>query len=150
MIHKQIQEEIKEAMKSRDKVRLSVLRGLSAAFTNELVSKKRKPDGELTDEEALSVINRAGKQRKESIEQFRKGAREDLVKKEEQELAVIAEYLPSQMSKEEVEKIAKEKKEELGITDKSKMGMLMGTLMKELKGKADGAVVKEAVDKLFE
>lgn len=149
MLHKKIQEEIKESMRARDTVRLSVLRGLLTAFTNELVAQRRKPDEELTDDEALAVVNKQAKQRKDSIEQFGKGGRNDLVEKEQAELAILKEYLPKEASKEEVEKIVSAKKEELGITDKSKMGLLMGAVMKELKGKADGAQVKEIVEQLF-
>ncbi len=149
MIHKQIKEKIKEALKARAKIRLSVFRGLLAAFINELVATKRKPDEELSDEEALSVIKKQAKQRKDSIEQFRNGGRDDLVVKEEKELGIISEYLPKEMDRKDVEKIAKFKKKELGINDKSKIGILMGALMKEFKGKADGAMVKEVADNLF-
>ncbi|HJL55615.1 MAG TPA: GatB/YqeY domain-containing protein, partial [Candidatus Paceibacterota bacterium] len=133
----------------RDEIKLSVLRGLSAAFTNELVATKRKPDEELTDDEAIAVIKKQAKQRRESIEQFKSGGRNELAEKEEKELAILSEYLPEEMSRQEIEKIANIKKAELGVTDKSKMGILMGAVMKETKGKADGAVVKEVVDLLF-
>ena len=149
-LHEQIKNEIKEAMKAKETVRLEVLRGIIAAFTNELVSKKRKPDEILEDDEGLQVIGRLAKQRKDSIEQFKKGNREDLVQIEEAELKILETYLPEMMSKKEIEKIAKQKKEELGIDDGAKKGMLMGALMKELKGKADGGDVKEVVDSLFE
>ena len=149
MLHQNIKEEIKKAMKAKEQVRLDVLRGVLAAFTNELVAKKRKPDEILSDEDALAVINRLAKQRKDSIEQFKKGGREDLVKEEEVQLKILEAYLPEMMPREEIEKIAKAKKEELGITDPAKKGMLMSALMKELKGKADGAMVKELVDNLF-
>ena len=108
-----------------------------------------KVETELSDEEALSVIKKQAKQRKDSIEQFRNGGRNDLAEKEEKELVIISEYLPKEMSKEDIEKIAKSKKKELGINDKSKIGILMGALMKEFKGKADGAIVKEVADNLF-
>ena len=134
---------------AKDTVRLETMRGMSAAFTNELVAKGKKPNEMLADEEALAVISRLAKQRKDSIEQFRKGSREDLVKEEEAQLAILETYLPKLMDKSEVEKIAKLKKEELGITDATKKGMLMSALMKDLKGKADGSVVKEVVDSLF-
>jgi len=134
---------------ARDAVRLKTLRNMSAAFTNELVSKNKKPQELLADEEALAVIARLAKQRKDSIEQFKKGGREDLVKEEEAELSILETYLPKMMDKAEVEKIAKAKKEELGINDPAKKGMLMSALMKDLKGKADGTVVKEVVDVLF-
>ena len=149
-LQKDIQGSIKEAMLAKDAVRLSVMRGLTAAFTNELVAKGRKPTEELSDEDSLAVIRRAVKQRKESIEQFRKGNRKDLAEKEEAELIILDAYLPQMMSREEVKKIARAKKEELGVSDKSKTGMLMSAVMKDLKGKADGGDVKAVVDSLFE
>ncbi len=149
MLQQQIKNNIKEAMMAKDSVRLETMRGVSSAFTNELVAKGRKPQDELTDEEALAVITRLAKQRKDSIEQFSKGGREDLVKEEEAQLAILETYLPKMMDKDEVEKIALAKKEELGIADATKKGMLMSALMKDLKGKADGNTVKEAVDALF-
>ena len=136
-------------MMAKDSIRLETYRGMLAAFTNELVSKGRKPNEMLTDEEAVVVITRLSKQRKDSIEQFKKGNREDLVKKEEAELAILETYLPKLMDRSEVETIARTKKDELGITDAAKKGMLMSALMKDLKGKADGSVVKEVVDSLF-
>ena len=134
---------------AKDSVRLETYRGMLAAFTNELVSKNRKPNEMLDDEEAVAVIARLAKQRKDSIEQFKKGNRDDLVKKEQAELAILETYLPKLMDKSEVEKIAQAKKDELGISDASKKGLLMSALMKDLKGKADGTTVKEAVDSLF-
>ena len=131
------------AMKARDVVRLSVLRGLLSAFTNESVAKKRKPDEELPDEEILSVISRAVKQRKDSIEQFEKGGRTDLVEAEKAELAILETYLPTQMSREEVEAFVKS-----SAFDKSDKNKFMGLVMKELKGKVDGAVVKSVIDSL--
>lgn len=148
-LHEQIKEGIKSAMKAKDETRLSVMRGISAAFTNELVATKRTPQDMLTDEEALSVITRLSKQRKESIKQFIDGGRPELAEAEEKELAVLTEFLPEMMPFEEVQKLAEAKKAELGITDASKKGMLVGALMKDLKGKADGADVKNAVDQLF-
>lgn len=148
MIEK-IRTQLTESMKARDAVTVSVLRGLIAAFTNELVAKGKKPQDTLSDEEALAVIKRAVKQRKDSIEQFGKGGRTDLVEKEQAELAILEGYLPAQMPREEVLAIAMKLKESLGVTDKSGMGKFMGALMKELKGQADGSVVKEVVDSLF-
>lgn len=149
MLQEDIKAKIKEAMIAKDTVRLEVLRGVSAAFTNELVAKGRKPQEVLSDEEALAVITRLAKQRKDSIDQFTKGGREDLVAEETAQLAILQAFLPELMDLSEVEKIAKTKQSELGITDPTKKGMLMSALMKDLKGKADGAVVKEVVDGLF-
>ena len=146
-LHQDIREQMKEAMKARDTVRLDVLRGLLANFTNEAVAKKRKPDEELSDDEALSVVVRAVKQRKDSIEQFEKGGRVDLAEVEKVELKILETYLPAQMSREEVVVYVREKLAvQSSALDKSKSGQFVGTIMKELKGKADGAVVKEVID----
>ncbi len=148
-IQETIKENIKTAMKARDEMRLSVMRGLSTAFTNELVATKRPPTEMLTDEEAIAVITRVAKQRKESISQFNAGGRPELALAEEKELAILQEFLPTMMSVDEIQKLAEAKKIEMGITDPSKKGMLVGALMKDLKGKADGGDVKNAVDALF-
>ena len=150
MLHEQIKTDIKEAMRAKDATRLEVLRGVLAAFTNELVATGKTPQDTLPDEQALAVIKRLAKQRKDSIGQFEKGGRDDLAQKEKEELEVLQTFLPKMMEREEIEAIARAKKEELGIEDKSKMGVLMGALMKELKGKADGADVKVVVESLFE
>jgi hypothetical protein len=149
MLHEQIRNGIKEAMMAKDALRLKAFRAMSSAFTNELVAKNKKPQDLLSDEEALAVITRLAKQRKDSIEQFKKGNREDLVKEEQEELTILETYLPKLMDRGEVEKIAKAKKDELGIIDATKKGMLMSALMKDLKGKAEGMTVKEVVDSLF-
>ncbi len=149
MLQDDIKTKIKEAMIAKDQVRLDVLRGMSAAFTNELVAKGRKPQDALPDEEAMAVIMRLGKQRKDSIEQFTKGGREDLVAEERAQLAVIEQFLPEMMGRDEVLKVAQAKQAELGVTDAAKKGMLMAAVMKDLKGKADGMLVKEVVDGLF-
>ena len=149
MLHEQIKNNIKEAMLAKNTTLLETLRSMLAGFTNELVAKNRKPNEVLLDADALTVINRLAKQRKDSIEQYKKGNRQDLVNEEEAQLTILETYLPKLMEKSEIEKIAKNKKEELGITDSTKKGMLMQALMKELKGKADGGMVKEAVDSLF-
>ncbi|HUD02533.1 MAG TPA: GatB/YqeY domain-containing protein [Candidatus Paceibacterota bacterium] len=137
------------AMKAKEPVKLAVMRGLIAACTNELVSKGRGPDGVLTEDEVLSVIVRASKQRKDSIEQFEAGGRPELAESEKAELDVLATLLPAQMSKTDVEAAAKVKAAEMGIADKTGANQLMGALMKDLKGKADGTMVKEVVDDLF-
>jgi hypothetical protein len=144
-----IREQIKDAMRARETVKLQTLRGLLSQFINELVSLKHTPQDELTNEEALNVVRRAVKQRKDSIEQFTKGGRPELADSEKTELNILETYLPAMMSKKDVMKIAIAKKDELNITDKSKMGMFIGALMKDLKGKADGDIVKAVVDELL-
>ena len=149
MLHEEIKEKIKEAMKAKNAVALNVYRGLVTAFTNELVATGKTPQDMLGDEQALAVITRTAKQRKDAIEQFTKGGRQDLADEDAAQLAILEQYLPKMMDKSEVEALAKAKKDELGITDATKKGMLMAALMKDLKGKADGTVVKDAVDSLF-
>jgi len=149
MLHEQIKNKIKESMMAKDAVSLETYRGMSAAFTNELVAKNRKPNEILSDEEVLTVIARMSKQRKDSIEQFKKGNREDLVKEEGAQLKILETYLPKMMNKTEIQKIVQAKKAELGIVDATKKGMLMSAVMKDLKGKADGVDVKEVVDASF-
>lgn len=146
-LHKQIKDGIKEAMLKKDAFRLMVLRGISAAFTNEIVAKKLTAE-ELPDEDAASIIRRLVKQRKDSIEQFTKGNRMDLVKAEEDEMKILEAFLPQMMSREEVEKVVKAKIAEAGTVDKAKIGQFMGGIMKELKGKADGMMVKEVLEGL--
>lgn len=148
-LHEQIKNNIKEAMKSRDFVRLEVMRGLSTAFTNELVATSRTPQDMLTDEEAIKVITRASKQRKDSIEQFIKGGRMDLVDIEKDQLKILEEFLPKLMEISEIEEFVKTQLDILPVKDLTKKGMFMSSIMKDLKGKADGSLVKEVVDKLF-
>lgn len=136
-------------MLAKEVLRLSVVRSLVAAFTNELVATNRKPQEELSDEQVLGVIRRAVKQRKDSIEQFTVGGRTDLADTESAELLILEKYLPQTMSRDEIRKIALAKKNELGITDKSKLGQFIGSLMKELKAKADGADVKAVAEELL-
>lgn len=147
-LHATIKNQIKEALLARDAVRLSVLRGLQASFMNELIAKKSL-ETELSDENVLTIIKRAVNQRKDSIEQFEKGGRNDLADSEKKELEILLMYLPKMMEQKEILKIALEIKDKSGIKNKSEAGKLTGLIMKELKGKADGADVKIAVDSLL-
>lgn len=149
-IQETVKEKMKDAMRAKDSVRVGVLRGLMASFTNELVTLGKTPQDALEDEQALTVITRASKQRKDAIDQFTKGGREDLAGDEKAELLILEEFLPELMSEEEIEKVVAAKKAETGMTDPSQKGQLMGQIMAELKGKADGQKVKEIVEKSFE
>ena len=147
-LHKQIKDGIKDAMIAKDAVRLNTLRGVSAAFMNEIVAKKTT-EPELSDEDAIAIIRKLVKQRKDSIEQFGKAGRTDLVEAEEVEMKILETFLPKLMSKEDITKIVLEKKAQAGEIDKANLGMFMGGIMKDLKGKADGTLVKEIIDELF-
>ena len=148
-LHETLKAGIPDAMRAKDEVRLRTLRSLVTAMTNEVVAKKRKPDEFLTDEEALAVVKRAANQRKDSIEQFTAGGRDDLAVPEREELAILESFLPVQMSREELETIVKAKMQELGITEKKDMGRFMGAVMQEVKGRADGNEVKAVIDSLL-
>jgi hypothetical protein len=148
-IHEDLKKSIPEALRAKDAVRLQTLRSLVTAMTNEVVAKKRKPDEFLTDEEALVVLKRAASQRKDSIEQFTKGGRPELVEPEQAELAIIEGYLPAQMSREEVETAVKAKMAELDVSSKADANKLIGAVMKDLKGQADGTAVREVIDSLL-
>lgn len=147
MLQENLKIQLKEAMIAKNQVAMDVIRGIMSACTNELVAKGKKPQEMLSDEEVLAVITRLAKQRKDSIEQFEKGGRQDLVDEEKAQLEILEKYLPEQMSEEEVLSFVNAKISELGL-DLSKKGIVMATMMKELKGKADGTVVKKVVDSL--
>ena len=149
MTHQELKDSLKDAMRAKDQVRLAVVRGLLSQATNEAVAKAKGPDALLSDDELLTVIMRGAKQRKDSIEQFTAGGRPELAEGEKAELAILEAMLPAQMSREEIVAAATAKAAQLGIADKTKANQLMGMLMKDLKGKADGTVVKEVVDNLF-
>jgi hypothetical protein len=146
-LHKQIKDGIKESMIKKDALRLTVLRNISSTFTNEMIAKKMTAE-ELSDEDATTIIRRLIKQRKDSIDQFTKGNRMDLVKTEQDEMKILEALLPQLMSREEIEKVVKAKVAEAGTIDKAKLGQFMGGIMKELKGKADGMLVKEILEGL--
>lgn len=148
-MQEQIRAELTKAMKERNELTLRVLRRIIASITNELVSKGKKPQEKMTDEEVIAVIKKMVKQGKDSIEQFSKGGRNDLVENEQNELNVLERYLPQMMSEEKIKELAIAKKDELGIVDKSKAGILVGAVLKETKGSADGQIVKKIVDSLF-
>ena len=143
------------AMKARDSLRVDTLRGALAAFVNELVAKGRKPTEELADNDALTVLKRLAKQRKEAAEVYTKGGRAELAEKELSELKIIESYLPQMASREDIEKVARKKMQELGLEAgppaeaKAKAGKLTGVVMKEFQGSADGNLVKEVVASLL-
>lgn len=148
-IHESLKVKISEAMRARDTARLNTLRSLLTAMTNELIVKKRKPNEFLSDDEALAVIKRAANQRKESARQFEAGGRPELAETENEELKIISSFLPEQMPKEEIKKVVQEKIQEMNITDSASAGKLIGMLMKDFKGRADGNEVKDIVASLL-
>lgn len=144
-IKEQIFSDLKDAMKAKDQDRLRVLRSLKAKLMEKEIAERQGGEAELSDEQALQVLTKAAKQRKESITQFRDGGREDLVANEEMELEIIEAYLPEMMSEDEVRTIIKDKISAMGASGPQDMGKVMGPLMGQLKGKADGSLVSKIV-----
>jgi len=149
MLYDQIKNDLKDAMRAKDSVKMTTLRSLLSACTNELVAQKKKPDEPVNDDTATNVIRRGIKQRKDAMEQYTKGGRPELADNEKAECAILEAYLPEMLSRDDIRKVAEAKKAELDITDKAKLGQLTGAIMKELKGRADGSDVKEIVESLF-
>jgi len=144
-IQDKIISDIKEAMKAKEQDKLRVLRSLKAKLMEKEISERKGGEAKLSDDQAVEVLMKAAKQRKESIEQFEDGGRDDLAENEKKELKIIEAYLPEMMSEEEVREVVKEKIEQLGASGMQDMGKVMGPLMGQLKGKADGSVVSKVV-----
>lgn len=140
-----IQTNLKDALKSHDDIKVSTLRLLISALHNERIAKMH----DLHEDEEIVVFAKQAKQRRDSIEQYQKGGRTDLVEQETAELKIIESYLPQQMSEAEIKSVAEKKIKELGVTNAQGVGKLMGALMAELKGKADGVKVKQVVSSLL-
>lgn len=140
----QLNQDMKQAMKARDKQRLTVIRGVKASMQNEAIKLGKDL---LNEEEELTVLTRELKQRTDSLQEFKAANRQDLVDKIEAEIQVLEEYMPEQLTEEEVEEIVKETIQEVGATSKQDMGKVMGKLMPKVKGKADGSYVNQTVQK---
>ena len=144
-----ITEDIKTAMKSKDKVRLETVRSIKKLLLEKEVSVRPEGREALTETEEMELLSQLAKQRRDSIEQYRQGGREELAQQEAAELAIIEEYLPRQLSDEEVGAIIDEVIARVGASSPKDMGKVMGPAMQELKGKADGKKVQQLVkDKL--
>lgn len=140
-----IMADLKEAMKNKEQERLRVLRSLKANLLEREISERKDGEASLSDEQTIEVLMKAAKQRKESIEQFSEGGREDLVASEKAELEIINSYLPEMLSEEEVRDVARDKIAQLGAENMADMGKVMGAMMQELKGKAEGSLVSKVV-----
>lgn len=136
-----LNQDMKQAMKNKEKDRLTVIRGIKAAFQNEAIKLGR----ELTVDEELSVLSREVKQRKDSLHEFEKAGRSDLVEKIQTELKYVNEYMPKQLTEEELITIIKETIAEVGASSKAEMGKVMSSIMPKVKGKADGSLVNKLV-----
>jgi hypothetical protein len=142
---KRLDEDLKAAMKRSDAISVSSLRMAKAAIKNVQIDKGR----ELSDEEILSVLLSMAKQRRESIEQFLRGGREELAEKERQELAVLQSYMPAQLSPDEIEQLIVQAIQESSARSEADMGRVMKLLMPKIKGVADGKWVNNRVKELL-
>ena len=145
-LKERLDEDLKTSLKSGDKTRLQTIRSLRAT----ILEFEKSGSGKILDgDEEIKILSTAAKRRKESIEQFRKGSREDLAQVEEAELKIIMSYLPKQLSEDETKETIKKIAAEIGAVVKSDFGKLMSASIKELKGKADGKVIKEIVENIL-
>jgi len=142
-----INEDLKESMKSGDKLRLETLRSLRASI---IEFSKSGTGKDMSEEDAQKILLNASKKRKDAIEMYKQAGRQDLLEKEESELAIIAAYLPEQLSESEVVDALKSIIQQVGAEGPKDMGKVMGLAMKELRGKADGTLVQQSLKQLLQ
>lgn len=142
MLQKKIEDDMREAIKSKDRIRLGALRMLNSGIKNRLIEIKEKS---LSDEEVLSLLQKQVKKHRESIDQFKRGERQDLVEAEEQQMKVLTAYLPEQLSDNELETIVEESLEEVQATCARDIGIVMKNIMPKVRGRADGKKVNALV-----
>lgn len=145
-LYERVNSEMKDAMRNKDSVRLSIVRMIMAAMKNAEIAKKVK---KLEDADVIQVIQKMMKEHKESIAQFEKGNRMDLVNKEKAELDILQKYVPAEMSEEELLSVIRATIQEMGIISKADSGKAMKAIMEKVKGKADGKLVNQLVMSLL-
>lgn len=146
MLMEKMDSDLKRAIKEKDALRLSVLRLLKTAMSNKMIELKVN---ELNDGDIIALIKKDVKRHQDSIEQFKKGNRTDLVEKEEAELKILKSYLPKEASPEEIKEIVKKIIEETGASEKKDFGRVMKAAMEKLKGAADGKIVSSIINELL-
>jgi len=144
-LKEKILSDLKDALKSGDNFRRDVLRLLSGAIKNVEIEKKKRDEG-LNDQEVVEVVKKSVKQRKDSVEQYENGGRQDLADKEKKEIEILLVYLPAQVSEDKVREEIKKVIVETGATSQKDFGKVMGIAMKRLQNQADGDVVKKIVE----
>lgn len=139
-------DDMKQAMKNKDKLKLSVIRMVKSSIKNEEINQGK----ELSDDEVLTVLTRELKQRRDSLQEFEKAGRDDLAAASRDEIAVLMEYMPEQLGEDDIRKLVAEAIEQSGASSKKDMGKVMGVLMPKVKGRADGALVNKIVQELLQ
>ncbi|MBA2869845.1 hypothetical protein HNQ85_000103 [Anoxybacillus calidus] len=137
-----LNDDMKQAMKNKEKEKLSVIRMVKAALQNEAIKLGKS---QLSEDEELTVLSRELKQRKDSLQEFENAGRSDLVEKVKTEIQILELYMPKQLSEEEIVQLIKETIAEVGASSKADMGKVMGAIMPKVKGKADGSLVNKLV-----
>lgn len=145
-LSERLNEDMKQAMKSQDKFKLSTIRMVRATMKNLEIDLKRT----LNDNEVLDILSREIKQRKDALQEFEKAGRDDLAEKVKAEAEILAEYLPEQLSEEEIKVIVQQTIQETGASSKADIGKVMSALMPKVKGRADGKLVNQAVQQLLQ
>ncbi len=148
-LREEIKTDLIASMKEKNSEKSSVIRMLITSIDNKEISIRKGGEGELKDNQVLEVVSSEVKKRKDSIEAFVQGGREDLAEKERSEIKFLEKYLPEQLGAEEVEKIVKEVVDSMGEVSQADFGKVMGVAMGRLKGKADGNMVQAAVKKFL-
>lgn len=148
--YEQILADLKTAMKEKDQTKLNTLRSLKAKLLESEISERKGGQASLSEEQVITVLMKAAKQRKESIDQYEKANRSDLVETEEKELAIIDKYLPKMMSVDEIKPIIEQIIEKTGASSIQDKGKVMGMAMGQLKGKAEGAEINKVVTSLLQ
>ncbi|MBA4493149.1 GatB/YqeY domain-containing protein [Paenactinomyces guangxiensis] len=138
---KQLEQDMKSALKNKEKTKLSVIRMLRASIKKEEIDRRHA----LSEDDVLEVIMREIKQRKDSLSEYEKAGREELAQKEREEIEILQAYLPEQLSEEEVRALVQQVIQEVGAATKADMGRVMGAIMPRVKGKADGRLVNRLV-----
>ena len=136
-LNDQLGDDLKQAMKARDAVRLRTIRSLRAAIKDKEIAERRGGEAQLSEEVYLAVLQKQAKQRRDSIEQFEQAGRDDLVATEREELAVIESYLPQQLGDDEIRSVVEEIVATTGASSMSDIGKVMGAAMQQLRGRAD-------------
>ncbi|WP_054684919.1 GatB/YqeY domain-containing protein [Rhodothermus marinus] len=148
-LKEKLTEDLKAAMRARDEARLRTIRALRAALMEREIAERKGGEATLTPEQELEVLQKEAKRRREAIEQFRAAGREDLVQKEEEELKIIEEYLPRQLSDDEIRAVLEEIIEAVGAQSMRDMGRVMKEAMARMRGQADGRRVSELARELL-
>lgn len=148
-LNDQLAEDLKQAMKAKDAVRLRTIRSLRAALKEKEIAERRDGEAHLSEEQVLAVVQKQAKQRRDAIAQYEPAGRDDLAAKEQEELEIIEAYLPEQLGDEEIRRVVQEIVAATGASSMREMGKVMSATMEQLRGRADGRRINEIARELL-